>query len=244
MDEATARGPAVSAHRGGSEHGPGGTHDAYRGAVAAGAEYVEFDVRRTADGILVACHHARVRGQAVTTLSYPGLCALAGFEVPRVEQVMRLLAGRAVGHLDLKDARCAEAAVQRAVDLLGPAGAVVTTGDGPLLARLKAGFPDVPAGLTLGGDAMRAARFAARRVSRPGLSRLDLLAAAGADWAVLHHRLARPPLLARCRRRGLKTMVWTVSAERSLARWMASPSVDVVVTDRPLRALALRGQAG
>ena len=50
--------PAISAHRGGSENARGGTYRAYNGALAAGAEYVEVDVRRSADGVLVARHRA------------------------------------------------------------------------------------------------------------------------------------------------------------------------------------------
>jgi glycerophosphoryl diester phosphodiesterase len=241
MDEASRRkAPAVSAHRGGGELAPGGTYQAYRQAVAAGAEYVEFDVRLTSDGELVSAHHARVGGQAVAALTYQGLCERAGFEVPRVQRVMRLLAGQVTGHLDLKDPRCAEQVVGLALEVLGTGRVVVTTGDAPLLARLKRRFPAAATGLTLGGDAPQAARFAAQWLRRPGLSRLDLVTRARAEWAVLHHRLARPRVLARCRQRGLKTMVWTVNGDRTLARWMASPAVDVVVTDRPLHALALR----
>src|SRR5580692_12642938 len=47
MSSNPGRGPAISAHRGGSEHGPGGTYEAYRNALAIGADYVEFDVRQT-----------------------------------------------------------------------------------------------------------------------------------------------------------------------------------------------------
>ena len=59
MSSNPGRGPAISAHRGGSEHGPGGTYEAYQNALAIGADYVEFDVRQTRDGILVAMHAER-----------------------------------------------------------------------------------------------------------------------------------------------------------------------------------------
>ena len=61
MSSNLGRGPAISAHRGGSEHGPGGTYEAYRNALAIGADYVEFDVSQTRDGILVALHEERAR---------------------------------------------------------------------------------------------------------------------------------------------------------------------------------------
>jgi glycerophosphoryl diester phosphodiesterase len=237
--------PAISAHRGGREAAPGGTLEAYRSALAAGAEYIEFDVRQTSDGTLVACHRARAGlARAVAAVSYGRLCDLAGCEVPRAAQVMELLAGRAVAQLDLKDPGCAEVVVAHAVGLLGPGGVLATTEEPVVAASLKQRFPAVPVGLAVGGDLGETARFGARRVGTRGLSRLYRVLAAGAGWAVIHHRVARTGVLAECRSRGIKTLVWTVNGDRALARWLACPGVDVLVTDRPARALALRGRAG
>lgn len=94
------RAAAVSAHRGGGEDAPGGTHEAYLAAVQTGAEYVEFDIRRTADGRLVAFHDATITGgQPVAAVSYAELCVTAGREVPLAADVMRIIAGRARGRV-------------------------------------------------------------------------------------------------------------------------------------------------
>lgn len=239
------RRPSISAHRGGCESAPGGTYAAYRGALEAGAEYAEIDVRRTSDGVLVAWHRARAGwGRAVASLSYARLCALAGFEVPRVAAVLQLLAGRARGHLDLKEAGCAAEAVGLAAEVLGPAGFIVTTRDGDLAASVKQNVPAAGVGVTIGGDFAETARFALRRAAGRRPARLGPVLAARGDWAVLHHRLARPALLDDCRRRGIKTMVWTVNGDRALTRLLAGLNVDVVVTDRPARARALRDRHG
>jgi len=243
MSEAARPAPAISAHRGGGETAPSGTYEAYRSALEAGAEYVEFDARRTLDGTLVAHHRARLGwGRAVAAVSYAKLCELAGYEVPRLAELMKLLAGRVVGHLDLKETSCAEVIVRHAVEALGPAGVIVTTEEDAAAAMLKRRFPAVPVGLTIGGDVAETARFAVRRLRTRGLSRLDRVVASRADVAVVHHRLARTGVLAECRRRGVKTMVWTVNGDRALARWLASSCVDVLVTDRPARAIALRSR--
>src|SRR5215831_17718775 len=77
------RAPVISAHRGGSEIAPPGTYAAYRAALAAGAGFLEFDVRGTADGELVAFHDGRLRsGMPVAAASYDELCWAAGYEVP------------------------------------------------------------------------------------------------------------------------------------------------------------------
>ena len=234
--------PAISAHRGGGEHAPEGTYEAYRSALATGAEYVEFDIRRTADGTLVSCHPARVARQAVGAVSYDRLCRLAGYRVPRMTEVLPTLAGRGAAHLDLKQADCAAEVVELAAGILGPAGLLVTTGDGPLATALGRRFPAAPIGVTIGGDLAQAAGFTARRLRTRGVSRLDPVLAAGSGWAVVHRRLARTGVLAECRRRGLKTAVWTVNADRELAHWLASPHVDVLITDRPGHAMALRAR--
>src|SRR2546430_17148868 len=48
--------PAVVAHRGASATYPENTLEAFEGAVAAGADVVELDVRLTADGVPVILH--------------------------------------------------------------------------------------------------------------------------------------------------------------------------------------------
>jgi glycerophosphoryl diester phosphodiesterase len=231
--------PAISAHRGGREFGPAGTYEAYRAAVEAGADYVEFDVRQTADGMLVACHDASFgRDRAVSALTLARLRDLAGYPVPEVAGLLRLIAGRARAHIDLKEASAAAAVIELALAELGPEHVVVTTGEAAAVIAIKRQYPAVPVGLTVGGNLAQTARFLARRARTPGLSRLADVVAADADRAVIHRPLASARLLAECRQLGLETMVWTVN--RQLGRWLMRPGLDVLVTDRPARAIALR----
>jgi glycerophosphoryl diester phosphodiesterase len=233
--------PAISAHRGGSESGPPGTYDAYRTALAAGADYLEFDVRRTADDHLVAFHDPDVgRGRPVGSLTYADICRLTGYEVPTVSGVLRLLADSAGAHIDLKEPDCLEAIVTEALTILEPMRILVTTGDEAAISELRRRFPLVPAGLTIGGNLGQTMRHLAGRARGRVRSRADAVARVQADWAIVQERLARAGVLAECRRRGLRTMIWTVNDDRALSRWLSSPDVDVIVTDRPRRAAELR----
>ena len=256
-------GPAICAHRGGSEQAAPGTYDAYRAALELGADFAEFDVRQTRDQVLVGFHPARAgrarAGQAragwaragwartdlargarpVAALTYRELCRAAGYEVPLVSELASLLAGRAGAHVDLKESGCAARAVAQVLTALDPARVIVTTRDPAVARRLS---PAVPVGLTIGGDAAQTALFAARLVARPWLSRLDDVTAASASWAAVHHRTATPALLRRARGRGLKVMIWTVNGDAALRRWLSGRGADMVVTDQPARAIALRGR--
>jgi glycerophosphoryl diester phosphodiesterase len=225
-----------------SAHGPrAGTIDAYVHALETGAEYVEFDIRRTADGELAAFHDARTRqGDALSTISYARLCDVAGYEVPRVADVMALIAGRATGHLDLKDTGGEDRVVEMALDLLGLGRFVVTTLEDASVAAVKARFPRVPAALSLGRDLAEVprTRWAATRFGE--LRPLRRLRACRADWVAVNHRLAGAGVLAQCHRAGLKTMIWTVDEDAGIRRWLTDPRVTVLITNRPADAVALR----
>jgi glycerophosphoryl diester phosphodiesterase len=245
----TAR-PLISAHRGGRESARPGGYEAYQAALAAGVDYLEFDVRGLSDGTLVAYHHADVRpghsllGRrlAVADLGYPELCELTGQRVPVTADLLGLIsAGHARAHIDLKESAHAEGIVEQALAVLDPAAMVVTTRDVTAAAQLARRYPAVPVGITVGGDLAESARCLRERVRASGLSRLTAVTAAGASWAVLHRRLARPSVLTECRELGLTVMVWTVNFEPELRRTLGLSDVDVVVTDRPGRAIQLRG---
>ena len=69
----------VAAHRGVAAGAAENTIEAFTNAIAIGADMIEFDVRMTRDGELIAFHDARVNGIAVaaspaTTSSPPSAC--------------------------------------------------------------------------------------------------------------------------------------------------------------------------
>ena len=225
-----------------SAHGPRtGTIEAYADALETGAEYVEFDIRRTADGELAAFHDARTSpGDPLAVISYARLCALAGYPVPRVAEVMATIAGKATGHLDLKDTGGEEQVVELALDILGPGNFVVTTLEDQSVAAIKARFPAVPAALSLGRDLdeVPRSRRAATRLSE--LFPMRRVRACRADWVAVHRRLAAAGVLAQCQRAGIKAMVWTVDEDTEIRRWLADRRVTVLITNRPADAVALR----
>ena len=225
-----------------SAHGPRtGTIEVYANALETGAEYVEFDIRRTADGELAAFHDARTsQGDPLAAISYSRLCELAGYPVPRVAEVMATIAGKATGHLDLKDTGGEDKVVEMALDILGPGNFVVTTLEDQSVAAIKARFPSVPVALSLGRDLdeVPRSRRAATRLSE--LRPMRRLRACRADWVAVHRRLAAAGVLAQCHRAGIKAMVWTVDEDAEMRRWLTDQRVTVLITNRPADAVALR----
>jgi glycerophosphoryl diester phosphodiesterase len=249
----TAGGPVrvnpvlVSAHAGHAARAGGRGLQAYRDAVATGADYVELDIRGTADGELVAFHDARTsQGELVGEVGYARLCDLTGYEVPRVADVLAVLKGRARGHLDLKEVGDEHRLVRLALDVLGPGEFIVTSMEDASVAAIRSRFPDadaVPAALSLGRGLQGAPRGQRLRTRASELWPGPRLRACDADWAAVHHRLALAGTAGRCRRQHRKVMIWTVNGEREIRYWLRR-RIDVLVTDRPALAVALREQPG
>jgi glycerophosphoryl diester phosphodiesterase len=234
----------ISAHRGGSEHAPEATYEAFEHALTTGAEYVEFDIRRTRDRALVVYHDARAGAGAarrpVSELEYADLCERAGYQVPLVADVMQLLAGRAAGHLDLKETGYEDEVVDLAVAMLGEDNFVATTLEDTSVAAIKRSFPRVRTALSLGKDlrGTPVSRWAGIRASE--LFPLSRIRACGADWVAANYKIATLGVLRACRRNGIGVMVWTVDSDRLIDRFVADQHVDVLITNRPLRAAARR----
>lgn len=232
----------ISAHRGGSEHARPATYEAYQDAVASGAEYAEFDIRRTRDGVLVVYHdpHAGDGGPLVSELSYREFCGAAGFEVPRVSEVMAMLAGKVHGHLDLKETGYEAEVIRLALATFGAGSFVATTLEDVSVAAIKKAFPGVPAALSLGRalDGLPAHRRARVRYSE--LFPLPRVRACHGDWVALNYQLARFGVLAACQRAGLGTMVWTVDTDPLIDRYLTGQRVDVLITNRPRYAVQRR----
>ena len=109
---------AVIAHRGEHLKHPENTMPAYLAAIDLGADYIEVDVRTTADGKLVCVHNSSVDATTngkgpVAELTFGEIRALdagikfaahfAGTRVPAFEEVLAAVRGRAGIYVDAKN---------------------------------------------------------------------------------------------------------------------------------------------
>jgi glycerophosphoryl diester phosphodiesterase len=232
---------AVSAHRGGGEVFAPQTYESYELAASSGVQYVEFDVRRLADGALVCFHDADISGAHLATLRYPDLCARAGYEVVVLSRLMELIAGRTCGHIDLKETGYEEQVVAQAREVLGPAGFLVTSMVDGSLRRIAQAFPGTPTGLSLGRGIGDVPSYQLPGAIVGDLFPVRRLRTCSATWAAVSKDLA-PWVLGRCHRHGIRTMVWTVDRHDQIDRFLRDPRVDVLVTNRPLLAIERRAR--
>ena len=198
-------------------------------AIALGADFVEFDVQRCADGTLVL-HHDAVDEVPPGALRY--------------DDALDLLAGRARAHLDLKFEGGEVPVVARAVDRLGTDHMLVTTlHDHAVRAVLDwaeaEGHP-LEVGLSLGRGVGGSPLWEAIKVRTSEIWPGVRYRLSGANVVVAHHWLARLRVRRFARRHQLPLVVWTVDTPGSLRYWMRPGRAWLVTTNQPALALGLR----
>jgi len=210
----------VLAHRGANRQAPENTVAAMARAVELGADGVELDVHRTADGHLMVRHDPDTPAGPIGELTRDAI-AEALPDAPTLGEVLDVCRGTLV-NVEVKDPD------PRAVDVLvgllatraGLDDVLVSSFHLPTVDRVRETAPGLPTGfLSFGLD--------------PGAA-LDTAAEHG--HAAVHPdvwSLADPATLAaRAHDRGLRVNVWTVNEPDQLLR-LRDAGIDAVITDVP-----------
>jgi glycerophosphoryl diester phosphodiesterase len=232
--------PLISAHRGGLVVEGVPAADRYRHAIELGVDFVEFDVRRTRDGMTVVYHDDRTASRrAVNALTYRELADELGPEALTFDQLLDVAAGRVGLHLDLKEAGYEAEIVRAALDRSPLDKLVITSGDA-VIRTIKEQFPLVRAGLSIGEDINGFSPWLKLNVRLSELFPRARLERSHADFLAVHQQPAGLMVLRFCESHGIPAWVWTVDDEPGIARFIADPRVTTLITNRPDIAMRLR----
>jgi glycerophosphoryl diester phosphodiesterase len=225
----------VIAHRGASTQAPENSLAAFELALQQGADMVELDVRRTADGELICFHDGAVGGIEIAELSRAQLTQ-AGSEPALFADAVALVAARGGGmDVEVKAGGYTDEVVA-ALAPLDPQCVVVTSFLDGVVSEVTRRAPQLRTGLLVGRDLpVRPLRMRLTELA-PTLR----AAACGADYIAMHFVLAELGALARAAQAGFPALIWTVNDERRLRRYLSDGRVAGVITDVPDLALSLR----
>lgn len=229
--------PLIVAHRGASRAAPENTIVAFRRAVDLGADGIEFDVQRIADGSLVVFHDATLerttneRGPVRAT----ALADLKGFDaggwfgasfrgeqIPTLEEAVAAIPPSVRLFVEIKQGPVFDEEIERVLaESLKQTGALarceVSSFDHVSLRRFKRVAPETPTGILFSGrliDPVAAARLAGAEAMHPA-------------WDLIH-----PDLMPTAHAQGLAVVAWTVNAPEEMER-LAAIGVDALITDVP-----------
>lgn len=241
--------PLVVAHRGASRIAPENTLAGFRAAVELGADAIELDVQRCADGHLVILHDLTLERTTdgfgpVAARSLSELKRLdagrwfgtrfAGERIPTLEEALEAIPRNVVLFVELKLPAPPEPAPEgielQLAGALGRAGrlgtCVISSFDAACLARAKAAMPEACCGFLFAGDGER---------------QLSTALSLPADAVHPHWTLVSEALLDAAHRHGLAVAAWTVDDPDGIAR-LARAGVDAIITNCPDVALQALGR--
>lgn len=222
------------AHRGSPFSAPENTLAAIDAAIDEGANYVELDVRRTRDGVLVLLHDRDLRRvandpRAIWHVDYDELVNMdvgrwfssnfAGEQVPTLAQAIEHIGGRAGLYLEIKQQPGAPDLVDDVIAELEQLEMI----DQTILAALEL------------STLQRARQLAPDlRLSLLVHSSIGSLANLPVDILAMRDALATPANVRLWRSHGYDVHLWTVNEERDMAR-LLDIGVDGIITDYPER---------
>src|SRR5687768_5664886 len=244
--------PLIIAHRGESVHAPENTMAAFRKAVEAGAEGVEFDVRLSKDGIPVVIHDAtlarttgingRVGDMTADRLSHmdagswfnashPARARMefAAEGVPSLRSVLELFASlQGPIYVELK---CeTEDEVTPLVDAVSEVVKVSGLQEKIIVGSFRLGVLQYVRTVLPG--VQTAALFAPKimRLLRKEKYLIDIAREFGADHLSIHKSLVSRKLARKAEKHGMPVTVWTVNASRWIPR-AAKQGLYAVITN-------------
>jgi glycerophosphoryl diester phosphodiesterase len=215
-----------------------------------GADMIEFDVRRTADGHLVIHHDRDLEGRPIGSLTLAQLRALPhGSDVPTLAETLDSTRGKIGLDVELKEEGYEAAVVDEVHARFGREDVAFTSFSVRSVATL-ARLPGTPrAGLILDRNTDNEIDLWREWIADHGREPTadDLVATTARTGAAVIaaslELMDTSGFGSAARAAGLALFVWTVNDAVAIERYVADPDIEAIITDRPDLALAIRARS-
>lgn len=216
----------VIAHRGASAAAQENTLDAFRLAVQMGADFIELDVRRSRDDVLIIHHDAHLPdGRFIVEHDYDDLPDW----LPTLAEALDACEGARV-NIEIKNEpdapdydeehQISDAVVGLALAFRQPEELLVTSFNLDTVKRLHSVNPEIPAGFVTGYDILQVQML------------LDHLVESGLQAVVPYDPTVDRRFIDRAHEAGLLVHTWTVNDADRMAE-LIDMGIDGIITDMP-----------
>jgi glycerophosphoryl diester phosphodiesterase len=223
-------------HRGRSKTTHENTLDAFKAAIKLGADAIELDVRRTADGILIVHHDEKVRRlrrplERMTLDEARYFADRRGYYLPTFDEALAACAGRIALDIELKEPGYEPDVVALTGKYYDFANVAFTSFSDAVIKRIKTVEKRAITGLLFGGgvrnreDSRVRDTYSIRRIRN-----------CHADFVAPNHRLLHLGFIRRMRRYDIPIVVWTVNNVRR-SRKLMDHGIAGIITDTPEKFL-------
>lgn len=225
----------IMAHRGDIQSGVENTMEAFEGAIAAGADYIELDVLQTKDGQIAVIHDTNLKRLTGTNVNVYNLTMdelkqltlkQNGFtgHIPSLEEVLVSLKGRIKLNIELKTHGHEFEYVKAFLELIDKHHAaqdiIVQSIDYSLVRKVKAQRPDLSVGYVIYATFTKLDQFQA-------------------DFFVIEEALVNARRITTAKITNKPLYVWTVNSAEAIEHFYTL-GVDGVITDTTAAAYHIR----
>lgn len=222
----------IIAHRGAPSLAHENTMESFFRACEAGADFIEFDVRRTKDKLLVAHHDPYIVQNAeklnICDLTYDELTIIASehnFKVPQIKQILQVFYGNVGLDIELKEEDCEQEILQLISDLPVKPSCFFTSFNSSILRKLKKYDHSLQTGLLF--ESMDTINEASKEI--------DFLCP---DYdTFFSNRDYFGSTTNRC-----STAVWTVDTREKIRKVLKNPLIGAVITNQTALAASVRNE--
>jgi len=222
------------AHRGASAYAYENTFEAIEKAIELGADMVEFDLRRTKDGVIVLWHDERVMNKSgkrtpvskVTFNNLDNLSLKGGFRLARFDDVLREFGSRIGFDIEIKTAGFEDDIIyllKRYPPLFPP---VISSFHSSVIRKTKKLDCSIKTGLVLGNNSHFKAGYVGRSIIR------HLAMKSKANSIHLNFHIVSCTIINELTDLGFDLYIWTVNDKMEM-RNLIDMGVDGIITDKP-----------
>jgi glycerophosphoryl diester phosphodiesterase len=222
----------IIAHRGAPSLAHENTIESFFRAYQAGADFIEFDVRRTRDKILVAHHDPCIVSNSekikIGDLTYNELTNIASehnFEIPEIKQILQAFSGKVGLDIELKEEDCEQEILKMISDLPVKPCYFFTSFNPAILRKLKKTDSSLQTGLLF--ESMDSINEDSKGIDflcpdyDTFFSNRDYFASTAKQFSAA---------------------VWTVDTPEKIGRVLKDPLVWAVITNQTVLAVSIRNE--
>jgi glycerophosphoryl diester phosphodiesterase len=217
-------------HRGRGRNAHENTIQAFLSAVDAGFEWVEFDVRRTMDGVIVVHHDPDMDGISLNVMTFKELNIRAnrkGFTVPTLEEVLFALAGKIKIDVEFKEYDFGMEALLMILKHFNREDFMISSFDYDFIHEMSRKGQQIQLGLIISWQDLKGNPF---NFLKNNLM-IDRLVLSGANIIVVERSLLFWNFINRVKARGFKVIVWTVNNRDEFYKMSRDPRIEAVCSD-------------
>ncbi len=227
----TVKPKKIIAHRGMPELFHENTIESFEKAVSFHADMIEFDIRKTSDGILAIFHDPYITCRnsliPLRELSFEDLQSIAdqnGFKVPSVKEVFETFAGRTGFDIEFKEEGCEEETLYYIQKYNCADKCIITSFNDAVIRKIQTQWPNIQAGLLIENREICDRDFSSYFMICPHKEFFFKFRSFFADWKNSQKHIA----------------VWTVDEQSQLELLFNDPLIDYIITNRCDKALELQ----